>query len=353
MLLAGLFLVIGTALADNRITGVVTASDTGEPIVGATVKVLGTAMGTVTDIDGNFSIDVPDGARLEITYVGMVPKRLKAEKHMTITLDPDNKLLDEVVVTGYGNFKKSSFTGAASTISTEALASVPVVSVENKLAGSVPGVTITSNSGSPGAVSQVRIRGMGSINAGNEPLYVIDGTPVTSGNMSEFSYSSAGTNVLATINPNDIENITIIKDAAAASLYGSRAANGVVVITTKSGSRGKTRVDFKSDWGASNMAVDYRPQLGGDERRAVLLEGLKNYFLYDQGQSAEDAAQSAADMIDNFAAKPETGWTDWKKLLFRTGSHQNYQVNVSGGNEHCFMHRQPTPSKTASASCNR
>ncbi len=338
MLLAGLFLVIGTALADNRITGVVTASDTGEPIVGATVKALGTAMGTVTDIDGNFSIDVPDGARLEITYVGMVPKRLKAEKHMTITLDPDNKLLDEVVVTGYGNFKKSSFTGAASTISTEALASVPVVSVENKLAGSVPGVTITSNSGSPGAVSQVRIRGMGSINAGNEPLYVIDGTPVTSGNMSEFSYSSAGTNVLATINPNDIENITIIKDAAAASLYGSRAANGVVVITTKSGSRGKTRVDFKSDWGASNMAVDYRPQLGGDERRAVLLEGLKNYFLYDQGQSAEDAAQSAADMIDNFAAKPETGWTDWKKLLFRTGSHQNYQVNVSGGNERTLFY---------------
>ncbi len=338
MLLAGLFLVIGTALADNRIIGVVTASDTGEPIVGATVKVLGTAMGTVTDIDGNFSIDVPDGARLEITYVGMVPKRLKAEKHMTITLDPDNKLLDEVVVTGYGNFKKSSFTGAASTISTEALASVPVVSVENKLAGSVPGVTITSNSGSPGAVSQVRIRGMGSINAGNEPLYVIDGTPVTSGNMSEFSYSSAGTNVLATINPNDIENITIIKDAAAASLYGSRAANGVVVITTKSGSRGKTRVDFKSDWGASNMAVDYRPQLGGDERRAVLLEGLKNYFLYDQGQSAEDAAQSAADMIDNFAAKPETGWTDWKKLLFRTGSHQNYQVNVSGGNERTLFY---------------
>ena len=338
MILTGLFLVIGTALADDRFSGVVTSSDTGEPIVGATVKVVGTTLGTVTDIDGKFSIDAPDGAKLEITYVGMTPKTVKAAKQMTIKLDPDSRLLDEVVVTGYGNFKKSSFTGAASTISTEALASVPVVSVENKLAGSVPGVTITSNSGSPGAVSQVRIRGMGSINAGNEPLYVIDGTPVTSGNMSEFSYSSAGTNVLATINPNDIENITIIKDAAAASLYGSRAANGVVVITTKSGSRGKTRVDFKSDWGASNMAVDYRPQLGGDERRAVLLEGLKNYFLYDQGQSAEDAAQSAADMIDNFAAKPETGWTDWKKLLFRTGSHQNYQVNVSGGNERTLFY---------------
>ena len=218
MILTGLFLVIGTALADDRFSGVVTSSDTGEPIVGATVKVVGTTLGTVTDIDGKFSIDAPDGAKLEITYVGMTPKTVKAAKQMTIKLDPDSRLLDEVVVTGYGNFKKSSFTGAASTINTSALESVPVLSVENKLAGSVPGVTITSESGSPGAVSQVRIRGMGSINAGNEPLYVIDGTPVTSGNISEFDYSSAGTNVLATINPSDIENVTIIKDSASASL---------------------------------------------------------------------------------------------------------------------------------------
>lgn len=337
-ILTGLFLVIGTALADDRFSGVVTSSDTGEPIVGATVKVVGTTLGTVTDIDGKFSIDAPDGAKLEITYVGMTPKTVKAAKQMTIKLDPDSRLLDEVVVTGYGNFKKSSFTGAASTINTTALESVPVLSVENKLAGSVPGVTITSESGSPGAVSQVRIRGMGSINAGNEPLYVIDGTPVTSGNISEFDYSSAGTNVLATINPNDIENVTIIKDAAAASLYGSRAANGVVVITTKSGSRGKTRVDFRSDWGASNMAVDYRPQLSGPERRAVLQEGLKNYYLYEEKLTAEKAAEQAAKDIDEFAAMPATGWTDWKKLLFRTGTHQNYQANVSGGNERTMFY---------------
>lgn len=333
MLLAGLFLVIGTALADDLFSGVVTASDTGEPIVGATVKVVGTTLGTVTDLEGKFNINAPEGSKLEFSYVGMTSKTLKAAKQMSIKLEPNSKVLEEVVVTGYGNFKKSSFTGAASTINTEALASVPVLSVENKLAGSVPGVTITSESGSPGAVSQVRIRGMGSINAGNEPLYVIDGTPVTSGNMSEFTYSNAGTNVLATINPNDIENVTIIKDAAAASLYGSRAANGVVVITTKSGSKGKTRVDFRSDWGASNMAVDYRPQLSGPERRAVLLEGLKNFFIYSGGQTEEQAAQSAANKIDSYAAEPATGWTDWKKLLFRTGTHQNYQANVSGGNE--------------------
>lgn len=116
---------------------------------------------------------------------------------------------------------------------------------------------------------------MGSINAGNDPLYVIDGTPVTSGNVSEFTYSDAGTSILATLNTNDIESITVIKDAAAASLYGSRAANGVIVITTKSGSQGKTKVNFRSDWGFSNMAIDYRPQLNGDERRELLWTGLK------------------------------------------------------------------------------
>lgn len=153
MLLAGLFLVIGTALADDRFSGVVTASDTGEPIVGATVKVVGTTLGTVTDLEGKFNINAPEGSKLEFSYVGMTSKTLKAAKQMSIKLEPNSKVLEEVVVTGYGNFKKSSFTGAASTINTEALASVPVLSVENKLAGSVPGVTITSESGSPGAVS--------------------------------------------------------------------------------------------------------------------------------------------------------------------------------------------------------
>lgn len=120
------------------------------------------------------------------------------------------------------------------------------------------------------------------INAGNNPLYVIDGTPVTSGDLSEFTYSDAGTDILSSLNTNDIESITVIKDAAAASLYGSRAANGVVVITTKSGKQGKTNVSFRSDWGFSNMAIDYRPMLDGDSRRELLWTGLKNYGLYTE-----------------------------------------------------------------------
>ena len=259
---------------------------------------------------------------------------------MKIALTSDNKTLDEVVVTGYGNFKKSSFTGSASTLSTETLQDVPTVSLEDKLAGGVPGVSMSNASGAPGAVNNIRIRGMGSINAGNEPLFVIDGVPVQSGNLSGFntpgatnSYNDAGTNVLATLNSNDIESMTVIKDAAAASLYGSRAANGVIVITTKRGSQGKTKINFRSDWGFSNMAIDYRPQLNGDDRRALLWTGLKNYGLYNQELSEADATAFADSKIDQFASKPKAGWTDWKDILFRNGSHQNYEVSLNGGSQ--------------------
>lgn len=171
-------------------------------------------------------------------------------------------------------------------MSTAKLSDVPSLSVEDKLSGNIPGVSISSFSGQPGAMNYIRIRGMGSINAGNDPLIVIDGTPVNSGNLSGFNdgstqvgYNGSGTNALSTLNSNDIESITVIKDAAAASLYGSRAANGVLVITTKSGSAGKTQVDFRSDWGFSNMAINYRPTLDGDSRRALIYQGLKTMLL--------------------------------------------------------------------------
>ena len=268
---------------------------------------------------------------LQVSFIGLQTQEVEIKPVVKVILKSDSEMLDEVVVTGYGNFKKASFTGAANTVSTGALENVPVLSVEEKLSGSVAGVTFSSSSSNPGAVSNIRIRGMGSINAGNDPLYVIDGTPVTSGDVSEFDYSDAGTNILATLNTNDIESITVIKDAAAASLYGSRAANGVIVITTKSGSQGKTKIDFRSDWGFSNMAIDYRPVLGGEDRRTLLWTGLKNQAMYSEGKTPEEAAAYADSNIDRYASQPSTGWTDWKDLLFKTGSHQNYQVSVSGG----------------------
>ena len=346
MVLAGLFLCIGVALAQTEISGTVVSADDGEPVVGASVLVVGTQMGTVTDIDGNFHLSVPEGkSQLRFQYVGLKTRLVPVKNGMRVVMKADAGSLDEVIVTGYGNFKKSSFTGAAASIDPGKLADVPVTSVQDKLAGSIPGVTVTSSSGAPGSVGSIRVRGMGSINAGNNPLYVIDGTPVISGDLSaaQSSYNESGTSALATLNSNDIESITVIKDAAAASLYGSRAANGVIVITTKSGKKGKTHVDFRSDWGFSNLAIDYRPMLGGDDRRALLSLGLKNFALYKKGMSEADAEAFAKKNIENYAAKPTVGydesgnpiqeWTDWKDILFKTGHHQNYQVSLSGGSE--------------------
>ena len=346
MVLAGLFLCIGVALAQTEISGTVVSADGGEPVVGASVLVVGTQMGTVTDIDGNFHLSVPEGkSQLRFQYVGLKTQIVPVKNGMRVVMKADAGSLDEVIVTGYGNFKKSSFTGAAASIDPGKLADVPVTSVQDKLAGSIPGVTVTSSSGAPGSVGSIRVRGMGSINAGNNPLYVIDGTPVISGDLSaaQSSYNESGTSALATLNSNDIESITVIKDAAAASLYGSRAANGVIVITTKSGKKGKTHVDFRSDWGFSNLAIDYRPMLGGDDRRALLSLGLKNFALYKKGMSETDAEAFAKKNIENYAAKPTVGydesgnpiqeWTDWKDILFKTGHHQNYQVSLSGGSE--------------------
>jgi TonB-dependent outer membrane receptor, SusC/RagA subfamily, signature region len=173
------------------------------------------------------------------------------------------------------------------------LEDVHVLSVADKLSGNVAGVTFGSSSSNPGSVSSIRVRGMGSINAGNNPLYVIDGTPVTSGDLSEFTYSDAGTDILSSLNTNDIESITVIKDAAAASLYGSRAANGVVVTTTKSGKQGKTNVSFRSDWGFSNMATDPLHGLDGDSQREVLSTHVRSYGLYPGSISQAEGASAA------------------------------------------------------------
>ena len=247
MLLASLFLVLGGAFAQTTVNGTVVSEDGNEPVIGATVQVVGASnVGTVTDVDGQFTITCPEGKNvLRISYLGMQPIEVIARKNLRVVLRDDSNDLDEVIVTGYGNVKKSSFTGAAATINTEALSDVPTVSLEDKLAGGVPGVSISTTSGAPGAVSSIRIRGMGSINAGNDPLIVIDGVPMVSGDINPVGaggYNDAGTNSLSTLNSNDIESMTVIKDAAAASLYGSRAANGVIVITTKSGKKGKTNV---------------------------------------------------------------------------------------------------------------
>ena len=337
MFLSCLLFSIGYMTAQTqKVSGVVLSEDDGSPVIGATVMVQGTSIGTITDIDGNFSIpNVPMSAKkIAVSYIGMKNQVVNIAPNMKINMAFDTEVLDEVIVTGYGTFKKTSFTGSASNMSTEKLQDVPALSVSSKLAGGVSGVQITSTSGQPGAVESVRIRGMGSINADNEPLYVIDGVPMSSGNVSGFDYSQAGTSLLSTINSNDIESMTVIKDAAAASLYGSRAANGVIVITTKKGSAGKTAFNFKSSWGFSDMAINYRPVLNGRDRRDLLHTGLKNYYMQNFENPTEDGALNFANsQIDAYAAEPWSGYTDWKDVLFRKGSHQNYEFSAQGGSD--------------------
>ena len=323
-----------------EIKGIVTSSDDQLPLIGATVSVKGaTERGVVTDVDGSYILNVePTDKILVISYVGMKTTEVRVPKNgiLNVALSSESLNLDEVVVTGYGNFSKSSFTGSANTLRADMLKNVPVLSVEQKLQGMTTGVNITSGSGQPGANQSIRIRGMGSFNASNEPLFVIDGVPVTSGNMgagtgADAAYmNNAKTNIMSTLNPADIENITVIKDAAAASLYGSRAANGVILITTKKGGVGRTKVALRVSGGFSGAAVDFRPTLNGDQRREMIYEGLYNSAI-DKGLESPSAYAEAN--IDMYAGIPEQGYTDWRNELLRTAHNQNYEVSASGGNE--------------------
>lgn len=327
-------------LAQNKeIKGIVTSAEDGEPLIGATISVKGNeAQGVVTDIEGKYILQIPNSdCTLVVAYLGMKTQELKAPSSgiLNISLEAESMNLDEVVVTGYGNFSKSSFTGSANTLRADMMKNVPVMTVEQKLQGMTTGVNITSSSGQPGANQSIRIRGMGSFNASQEPLFVIDGVPVTSGSLStggaDAAYmNNSKTNIMSTLSPSDIENITVIKDAAAASLYGSRAANGVILITTKQGKAGRTQVSLNIAGGFSDAAVDFRPTLSGDQRYELLYEGLYNYALDKQMKSP---SEYAGQEIGKYAYVPELGYTDWRKELLRTAIHQNYEASVSGGNE--------------------
>jgi len=309
----------------------------GAALPGVTIRVKGTTQGTITDVNGKYTItNIPTDATLLFSFVGMKNQEISVtgKTEISTVLQEESESLSEVVVTGYGNFKKASFTGSASTVNAEKLRDIPVISMEQKLQGQTAGVFITATSGQPGAVANIRIRGMGSFSATNEPLYVIDGVPVNSGTMSGSGagyMTQAQTNIMSTINPNDIENMTIIKDAAAASLYGSRAANGVILITTKRGKSGQAKVDFTISGGISNLAMENRPVLSGEDRRTLVSEALYNQAI-DKGNANPNAW--VATYIDTYAPKPSTGYVDWKDYLLRKHAYsQNYEASITGGDE--------------------
>ena len=274
---AGLALSTSMAFAQSQISGNVTASEDGSPVIGASIKVVGTNTGTVTDIDGNFTLNAPAGAKLEITYIGMQSKSVKAGKNMKIVLDADNHSLDEVMVVAYGTAKKSSFTGSAAVLKSDEIAKISNSNAVSALTGKVSGVQINAATGQPGQESfNIRVRGISSINAGNAPLIVVDGSPYD-GDMNS-------------INPSDIASMTVLKDAASAALYGARGANGVVIITTKSGREGSTSFTFDAKWGSNSKALpDYNIVKSPAKYYETWYAALNNYAQNKLGYSANEA----------------------------------------------------------------
>ena len=307
-LLLGLFLSVG-AFAQINVKGHVKDA-TGEPIIGATVRVDGTQVATVTDFDGNFALKANQGANITISYVGYQSQTVKAAPSLTITLQDDQTVLSDIVVIGYGTVKKSDATGSVLSVEADQLTKGLATSPADLLQGKTPGVVITNNGGAPGAGSMIRIRGGSSLSASNDPLIVIDGLPISSTGISGQS------DVLSTINPNDIESFSILKDASATAIYGSRASNGVIVITTKKGSSGKPKVSIDLSGSFQNVGK-YTDVMNAGEFTDFLNSYIARNTALD-GDVIRAAVLRGAD-------------TDWQKEIYRTAWSEEINASVTGG----------------------
>ncbi|NLP58059.1 TonB-dependent receptor [Lutibacter sp. B1] len=337
--LISLLFLLGTCISiygqEKTISGTVVSEESG-PLPGVNIVIKGTSQGVLTDFDGNYSIMANIGDILQFSYVGMstIEKTVGVSNTINITLKAESNLLDEVVVVAYGTTTLKESTGAISSIKADdILKESPVVSVQNSLQGNISGIQVGSTSGQPGSFPSVRLRGVGSLNASNNPLYVIDGVPIVTGDQSNFTSSTS--NVLSTLNPNDIENITVLKDAASASLYGARAANGVIVITTKKGKLGKTVFEYRSTFGETDIAMKNtdRKMVGGEIYRELARESIYNLFKYIEGEDEATSNENADLYLEQLFPIPENGYTDWQKILFRKGVVKSHQFSVRGGTE--------------------
>ena len=309
MFFACLFLSIGMALAQSRLTGTVTSAEDGQPVVGASVKAKGLNAGAVTNVDGEFTINVPVGTELEITYLGMVPKTVKAANNMRIVLESDSHTLEGVVVTGYGSARKlGTIAGSVSSVSGDAISLRPSASVSDALQGQVAGLQVFTSSGEPSAVSSMTIRGVTSINASTEPLYILDGSEISA-------------NTFVSLNPNDIENITVLKDASSTAIYGSRAANGVVIVTSKKGKFGEApTVLVSAQYSVSEVAHD------GTE-----VMDASQWFKFQEMINPSNLTNESFQAMKNYYQKYNIG-TDWvDRFLGNTSPISQIDASVRGG----------------------
>lgn len=299
-LLLGLFLSVG-AFAQNDVKGIVKDAS-GEPIIGATIRVIGQEGGAITDFDGNFTIKAAPGAKIQVSYIGYKTVELPVSANMVVTLQDDTQLLSDVVVIGYGRAKKEDLTGSVTAIKPDEMSKGITSSASDMLVGKVAGVDVITAGGSPGAGAQIRIRGGSSLNASNDPLLVVDGLTIDNNTAKGMS------NVMAMINPNDIETFTVLKDASATAIYGSRASNGVIIITTKKGRKGTgPKFSYNGDVTISTTQKRY-DVLNGDQYRALV-----------------------ADVIGEGAAALGTANTDWQDEIFRTAVSTSHNLSITGG----------------------
>ena len=297
------------AFAQTKVTGTVT-DEVNEPIIGATVKVKGSSTGVVTDIDGNFSINASVGQTLEVSYIGYTTHSVKVTRagHIDVRLSEDTQTLEQVVVVGYGTMKRSDLTGSVASINEEQIKQGVNTSVEQAMQGRIAGVKVTQNSGTPGGGISVQIRGINSFN-GNEPLYVVDGIQMS-------GQTSDNTSVLGSINPADITSVEVLKDASATAIYGSRASNGVVLITTKRGQEGKPKLSYEGYVGWQQLP------------KMLDVMNLKEFAQFYNVRAEIYGYGKREELLDQSLL---TNGTDWQDELFSTAFMHNHQVNVSGG----------------------
>ena len=344
------------AFAQSQISGKVTSSEDGSPVIGASIKVAGTNTGTVTDIDGNFSLNAPAGSKLEISYISMVSKTVKAGRNLNIVMDSDNHSLDEVMVVAFGTAKKSAFTGSAAVVGSEELSKKVTTNVADALVGSVPGLQLRGGTGQPGDTQgKINIRGIASMYASTDPLIIVDGAP----------YSAS----LSNIPTEDIESVSILKDAASAALYGARGAAGVIIVTTKKGSNKEAKINVDMKWGSNSRAIpDYDVIKDPGQYYEAYYAQLYNRNFYGRGQSAEQANLNAnktmlSDLRYNVFTYPDneqligldgkinphatlgrvvTGTDgkkylmtpdDWANTLYNKSLRQEYNVSANGGTD--------------------
>lgn len=291
----------------KKISGIVT-DEKGEPIIGANIAVVGTTIGIISDMDGKYELEVPDGAEVTVSYIGYVSQTFKVSSKASynIVLREDSEMIEEVVVVGYGTIKKSDVSGSVVSVDKEQMMKRNPLNLAQGLQGSAAGVMVSKNSGDPEGTATIRIRGVATVNGSADPLYVVDGVQV--GNNANF------------VNPADVESIEVLKDASATAIYGARGANGVVMITTKKGSKGATQLNFSANFGIQNMT-------------GKLDVADADLFAYSvrQGRANDNANIQNKAFGADYAGRLRT--IDWQDVMTRTALQQNYMLSVSGGNE--------------------